>query len=446
MLLDNLKVSRYLEEVSFFDENEKINKTLLFSTRSSKLIYLDTDSWQNIKIKNFAKIDPLLLKKLEHDLILTYDDNEFATVLAENDRAIERNSILTMVLQPTAHCSLGCHYCGQKHFKDMLTSRLEKKIIEHIEQKIITGSYHILQISWFGAEPLSGIKSIRSLSPSLIALAQKHELHYHASIVTNGLSLNEKIAEELINLFQVTTFEITLDGTKEFHDKRRHTKSGKATFNQIYNNLLHLKNNYSDKIKLTIRSNIDDSNFDGVIPLIEQLHGDGFFENCNLYFAPIHSWGNDADQLVTSKKAWAELELEWFIKLKEKMPRLKLLVDRKKITCIALDKSAEVIDPYGKIYNCTEVSLVPTYEKLGENKHSLGHVMHADQASNSTREFFSNFSKEEELNNYPCHKCNIYPICGGACPKEWKEGRSPCPPMKYNLKERMMLEYIWNNN
>ena len=74
----------------------------------------------------------------------------------------------------------------------------------------------------------------------------------------------------------------------------------------------------------------------------------------------------------------------------------------------------------GNIFNCTEVSLVPTYEKTGKNIHSIGHI--SSSSANSNRNYFSDFAKEKELQHYPCYSCNIYPICGGACQKEWKEG------------------------
>jgi uncharacterized protein len=35
----------------------------------------------------------------------------------------------------------------------------------------------------------------------------------------------------------------------------------------------------------------------------------------------------------------------------------------------------------------------------------------------------------------------MLPTCGGGCPKEWSEGRKPCPPTKLNITERMLLTY-----
>ena len=97
---------------------------------------------------------------------------------------------------------------------------------------------------------------------------------YKSHIVTNGLSLKSNIYEELANKFNCTSIEITLDGVKEFHDTRRDTKTKEATFDLIFNNILSITslNNYPiNGCFIKIRCNVDDTNKEGVIPLIELL-------------------------------------------------------------------------------------------------------------------------------------------------------------------------------
>jgi uncharacterized protein len=36
----------------------------------------------------------------------------------------------------------------------------------------------------------------------------------------------------------------------------------------------------------------------------------------------------------------------------------------------------------------------------------------------------------------------MLPVCGGACPKSWAEGRRACPPNKFNIKEKLILSYL----
>ena len=38
-----------------------------------------------------------------------------------------------------------------------------------------------------------------------------------------------------------------------------------------------------------------------------------------------------------------------------------------------------------------------------------------------------------------CRECAILPLCGGACPKLWREGSPPCPPLRDNVRQRLDL-------
>ena len=56
------------------------------------------------------------------------------------------------------------------------------------------------------------------------------------------------------------------------------------------------------------------------------------------------------------------------------------------------------------------------------------------------------FYEDQTLSKYDCWTCPMLPTCGGACPKEWSEGRIPCPPTKFNIKERMLLAVVRSQN
>jgi len=48
---------------------------------------------------------------------------------------------------------------------------------------------------------------------------------------------------------------------------------------------------------------------------------------------------------------------------------------------------------------------------------------------------------EECFPNLHYNKCNLYPICGGSCPKHWYDGQIPCPSFKWNIEDRLKLYY-----
>ncbi|RME86744.1 MAG: SPASM domain-containing protein, partial [Planctomycetota bacterium] len=88
------------------------------------------------------------------------------------------------------------------------------------------------------------------------------------------------------------------------------------------------------------------------------------------------------------------------------------------------------------------VSYVPTYEREEEkNIFAVGNLRKG--VEETKRERLGNFYHEIEKGLHPCKSCLFLPVCGGACPKLWKEGSCPCPSFKFNMKERLMLYYAW---
>jgi len=101
----------------------------------------------------------------------------------------------------------------------------------------------------------------------------------------------------------------------------------------------------------------------------------------------------------------------------------------KKQVCMSLSKEGEVYDAYGNIFNCTEIPYVDSYEKTG---YKLGSLRTKTAAKDRG---FKDWNLDILNGKFPCSTCKILPICGGACPKAWKEGNPPCPSIKFNLKK-----------
>ena len=71
-------------------------------------------------------------------------------------------------------------------------------------------------------------------------LCKKYDKEYISHLTTNGYLLNLNTYNELVNEFNVRGIEITLDGDKNYHDKRRFLNNGKGTFEIIYSNILSI--------------------------------------------------------------------------------------------------------------------------------------------------------------------------------------------------------------
>jgi uncharacterized protein len=294
-----------------------------------------------------------------------------------------------------------------------------------------------LLVCWFGAEPLAGLPAIRSLSPKLKSLAEKHGCTYEAKIVTNGLTLTDNIATEIVQDHLVKFVEITLDGVAEFHDARRHRKTGLPTFDTIFRNLVDIANRTDLDMEIRVRCNVDRRNVDGVLPLIRLLADAGVQRRVDFYVAPVHSWGNDAHTRSLSHSEFAELEIDWYAEMFRLGFRPKLIPSRKPIVCLAVRPLGELVDATGALFNCTEVSYVPAYGN--PNKYSIGDVTHGEIPER--RSVLGDFNARVRRHEYPCATCRMLPVCGGSCPKQWQEGLVPCPSPKFNIEERLLLQY-----
>ncbi len=80
------------------------------------------------------------------------------------------------------------------------------------------------------------------ISDELISYCEENNLFYSSSITSNGYLLDY---ETHINLLKrkAPVFQITVDGTKDIHNRNRHLKNGYGTWDVIIKNLETLKAN-----------------------------------------------------------------------------------------------------------------------------------------------------------------------------------------------------------
>jgi uncharacterized protein len=435
----DMKLSRYhVVTPRFVDEVDRQAKRIVFATRTAEMLLIDDGGWRLAEAGRFAELpDELRATLVELELLVPAGEDELKTVLDRNRLAAREDDVLPLVIQPTAFCQLGCGYCGQEHSARWLNARHQADLLARLTTKLAARPMRRLDVCWFGAEPLSGINVIRSLTPRLKALAASHGCEYSATMVTNGLALTEEVAAEIINEHEIRTLTISLDGTAEYHNARRHRKNGRPTFDTIFANVTALARREDLDATIVIRTNVDRRNCDGVLPLLRALADAGVQRRIRYYVMPIHSWGNDAHLRSLTPDEFAAREIEWFCAMTEQGFPLGIIPSLKPVVCLAVHPLGELVDANGTIFNCTEVSYVPTYGT--PNRFEVGHLSGREEPEK--RLLLADFNDRVERAEYPCASCRMLPVCGGACPKSWLEGQSPCPSAKYNIEERLLLSY-----
>ncbi|GEM52744.1 radical SAM/SPASM domain-containing protein [Empedobacter brevis NBRC 14943 = ATCC 43319] len=439
-----MKFSNYHLSTDNLSEVGLENKRIIFSTRTATSIMIDERIYEKLIVNQFSEVEPELLRTLEEkEFIIPNEQNEFDFVTSLNKEMRAKSNFLSMTIQPSANCQLGCHYCGQNHTKDYATDEVINKYEERIQfllnQK--EGLYEGLAVTWYGGEPLTGYSSIKKTSQRLIELCESKNMGYISDMITNGLSLKPKLFKDLVEVCRVTNYQITLDGTAESHDQRRFTKTGEPTFDIIMNNIVEVvKTDTYDKhnCRISIRVNIDKTNYQFVDGLIEQIKDCGISHKVSVYFAPIVDFGgNDAGKDGLDKNFFAQLEIDWLFKCYEYNISVEILPTRKFSVCMVDMEDSEVWDAFGNIYACWEFPYSDTY-KAGDSL--IGNLFKPAETYNKNATL-RDWDNTLESGSTWCKTCNHLPVCGGGCPKSWFEGTPACPSFKFNYKDKLLLDY-----
>lgn len=433
-----MKISNYKAVTPVFDGS---GKRIVYSFRTQRMLLVDDQAGENIL--NFKKNGYSL--ELENELIqmkilVPDEENELEEIILENDLALPDIRALNFTIFTSANCQLGCVYCGQSHSPQKLDRNLFPHILKYIEDHVVAMKKQRIYISWFGGEPLLGLDAIVELTPGIKAIAEKHNCAYDSRITTNGLLLNKK-NYKILRDNNVRDISISLDGISDDHDKRRSTKGGNGSYDVIYKNLSEVFSEFdtnADDMFIRMRINVDQYNKEGINRLLEMFAEQGWGHQINGYdIAPIHSWGNDANFRAMPSIEFAELKLEFLVKLYELGLLNTISVPRRnRIVCNAVTEEGRYMDPNGKLFDCSEFPLVNSYGK----DISVGHIINFE--SDKGKRNFVNWNAEVCANKYPCGTCRILPLCGGGCPKAWREGYEPCPDYKLVIEDLIVLSYL----
>lgn len=205
--------------------------------------------------------------------------------------------VLHLYILVTEECNFRCLYCYQKHRNIVMEKDVQDGIIRYVRKNI--RRYTGLQISWFGGEPLLCRDVIKRLSEEFIQICREQHRSYRADITTNGYLLTASVMKELIN-YKIISYQITIDGLQDAHDKRKRLKDGSGTFDVIINNLMEIKRTIHTKtVTFLIRSNFLKSDLQSLKCCIMKYY-QYFGDDSRFLFAPggAGDWGGGNDQGV----------------------------------------------------------------------------------------------------------------------------------------------------
>ena len=131
-------------------------------------------------------------------------------------------------------CNLRCRYCfadeGAYHsVREKMSAETAKAAIDFLIEN--SGNRKVLEVDFFGGEPLMNLDVIKETVRYAKAEAAKRGKRFLFTTTTNALLLDE----ETIRFFneEMENVVLSLDGRKEVHDAVRKTVNGKGSFDAV---------------------------------------------------------------------------------------------------------------------------------------------------------------------------------------------------------------------
>jgi uncharacterized protein len=442
----NFKLSYYTVFTDVPKERTTASQIIAYSTRTGLAMLMNQQYVEDIRESKYDNIPSDLVETLiEKKILVPEFENEFEVCLEENKAFIKDVTVLSYTIQPTGNCQLGCHYCGQKHRNAVMSQEVLDKTFARIKNIVLKGKYKGMSITWYGGEPLMGLKEIKYLSGLLIEFCKSEKINYSADIITNGMALTPDKHSLLVEECKITTYQITVDGLPEHHNSNRPTKLGKDTFHTIFSNIKNFVSSqvFQDhKCAFALRMNINRFNSEGIPAFIDYLTEQGLSGKVRLDFVGIMNWGdNKAAENSLSTTEFSEKKVDWmFYAMTKGFSFGELLPKRQHAPCMVVDNNSEVFDAYGNIYPCYELPYTPVHEK-GANL--IGNLLTGVEKPPEEVPL-RNWNDRVKEGAFGCKTCRFFPVCGGGCPKSWLAGEVPCPSFKFNMPELLLLEYVNN--
>lgn len=168
--------------------------------------------------------------------VFLYQDPTFNNAIFPQVYDNDSYSKITLSLNFSTKCNLNCKYCFLDHKEGETLYSLEKikEEIENFVKRNIKKKKIFVDLSGSG-EPLINLVEVIAIAKWCKKLERKYKVNVIMQFVTNGTLLDEKTVKLLQD--NAVLFGVSLDGTKENHDKNRVFSDGRPSYDLIEKNM-----------------------------------------------------------------------------------------------------------------------------------------------------------------------------------------------------------------
>ena len=468
-------MSYFTKYVCFYKLDE--NHTLLLNTITSAMDIVDNDTYDKIQemIKDSKNINckpnELLSKKLKlRGYIFENVEEEKKQInklITINQKMQDKKVPYRFVICPTMGCNLRCTYCFEgeglhKKFDLLSDGQLatifnyikecSARYIEQQKSEPSIGSGRQPYITLFGGEPL--LKCNFNIVKKILDFSRQVKMP--VAIVTNATTIDDDYYD-LLRKYKdnFVTIQVTMDGNKSVHDKRRIHADGSGTFESIcdgINKVLKIG------IKINLRINVDTENISQLGELEEVFKKQGWSKNPLFvpYASPVKCYNENknSDDIITESSLLNTLIKKGFYG-KENSFLNTLLSPVYGITTSFFNTPGNKTKPLKQTYcegtSGTQYCFTPDgcistcLTCVGNKDYRVGTF--DENGVNIDNYRLQKWTRRNPFEMDKCKNCKYIFLCGGGCPVEALESNRDincpeCDDMENTLKE--YVEHIKN--
>ncbi|MHB8226938.1 MAG: radical SAM protein [Vulcanimicrobiaceae bacterium] len=361
------------------------------------------------------------------------DEVAFFKSFVDDLHEMHRRSRPHYVMMPTYDCNLRCHYCFQDHMRTNpafhgLLSTMSESMADRIMASFpfIEREFHTCapselpprEFTFFGGEPL--LAASRPIIEHIIR-AQQGISKANFGAVTNGTELHAYA--DLLGPSALSWLQITIDGPRELHDRRRVYADKGSSFEIIARNVdLALERG----VRLSVRVNVDRANVQSLALLATSFIEKGWANtsNFNAYLAPINDYSGlkNAGRRPDFFNYWELGEVLRAIHTEQPHTRVFSRVDgglrerasgvfatagvtNPKPAFCGAHVAMYLFDAFGDIYAC--------WDRTGDQNLKIGNV---NEDGTATINDLGNLWRSRTVaSNATCRQCRYALHCGGGC-------------------------------
>lgn len=200
---------------------------------------------------------------------------------------------LHLIVLPTEACNFRCVYC----YESFRLKKMDPQVVRGIKKllQIRAPALDRLTLSWFGGEPLLASDIVEDVLEHVARLRGEYsKLRLASDVTTNASLLTVPLLERLVAL-GADDYQVTFDGPRPFHDRKRVRPGGLPTFDVVWGRLADARGSKAP-FRMQVRLHVDRENTSAISTFFDEyLETFGGDERYSLFIRGLSRLGGPRD-------------------------------------------------------------------------------------------------------------------------------------------------------